>query len=125
MRDFQGAHYSLNRYGLNCDGQQADAHSPFWSRVRAAPLGAELRHKIDAFRARGESVDYEDEAFTIDDWRSLLLGHGVIPESYDPAVDRTPADLLKNELQRILAFIQRKVAQQVSHSDYLHTARGK
>lgn len=108
MRDFQSAHYQLNRYG-----------GPFWARARAAAPGAELAHKIDAFRARGESVDYENEAFTIDDWQSLFIGHGVLPESYDPAVERTAPDLLKSELASLQSFIRQKVEEQRSHADFL------
>ncbi len=109
MRDFQSAHYLLNRYG----------DSPFWTRARAAVPSPELAHKIDAFRARGEGVDYEDEAFTIDDWQQLFIGHGVLPETYDPAVDRTPPELLQSEFARIRGFIRQKVEEQRSHSDYL------
>jgi len=112
MRDFQSAHYLLNRYG----------DSPFWTRARGAAPSAELAHKLDAFRARGEGVDYEDEAFTIDDWQSLFIGHGVVPESYDPAVDRTAPELLKSELSRLLGFIHQKVGEQRSHSDFLRDA---
>ena len=108
MRDFQAAHYLLNRY-----------QSPFWSRSREVRAGAELAHKIDAFRARGEVVFYEDESFMIDDWQSLLVGHGVTPESHDPAVDRTPTSQVRTEMQRILGFIRRKVEQQPSHAQYL------
>jgi tryptophan halogenase len=113
IRDFQSAHYRLNRYGLKRDGES------FWARARAAPVSPELAHKIDAFRARGETVYYEDEAFTIDDWQALFIGHGVIPETYDPAVDRTEPALLKSELHRILGFIRQKVEEQRSHADYL------
>jgi len=116
MRDFQVAHYHLNGYF-----QQRGAESLFWSRARAVAPGSELAHKIDAFRARGELQDYEDEAFNIDDWRSLFIGHGVIPESCDPAVDRTSPELLKDELQRIRAFMRRKVDQQRTHTEYLQT----
>jgi tryptophan halogenase len=109
MRDFQSAHYLLNRYG----------ESPFWARARSAAPSAELAHKLDAFRARGETVDYEDEAFTIDEWQALFIGHGVLPESYDPAVDRTPPDLLKSEFARLRGFIRQKVEEQRSHADHL------
>ena len=115
MRDFQGAHYQLNRYGL------ADAPSPFWRRARAAGVSAELAHKIDTFRARGETVHYEDEAFTIDDWQALFIGHGVIPETWDPAVDRTEPAVLSSELRRIQDFIRQKVETQRSHPAYLQT----
>lgn len=116
MRDFQSAHYHLNHYGLNrTDGD-------FWSRVRALPISHELTHKIDAFRARGEAAQYEDEAFTIDDWQALFLGHGLVPETWDPAVERTAADLRDSELTRIQDFIRRKVEEQSTHSAYLHGA---
>ncbi len=111
MRDFQSAHYQLNQYG----------ESEFWRRARAAVPSAELVHKVEAFRARGETVHYEHETFTIDDWQSLLVGHGVLPESYDPAADRTPPELRNSELRRILGFIRQKVESQRLHADYLRS----
>jgi tryptophan halogenase len=111
LRDFQAAHYHLNRYG----------ESPFWSRARAAAPEPLLAHKIAVFRARGDSVDYEDEAFNIDDWRQLFIGHGVIPESWDPAADRTAPEVLGSELRRILGFIRQKTEEQRSHQDHLRT----
>jgi len=112
-RDFQVAHYALNRY-----------RGDFWARARLAPVSAELLRKIGSFRARGETVHYEDESFTIADWQSLLIGHGVIPESWDPAVDRTPPERLTEEMRRILAFIRQKVETQRPHADYLRAVPG-
>jgi tryptophan halogenase len=109
IRDFQQAHYALNRYG-----------GPFWNRARLKPLGAELLRKIGVFRARGDLVHYEDESFDIADWQSLLLGHGVIPETWDPAADRTPPEVVKGELLRILGFIRQKVESQRPHSQFLN-----
>jgi tryptophan halogenase len=114
LRDFQAAHYLLNRYG----------DSPFWARARAIAPSPELAHKIDAFRARGEMVDYEHEAFNIDDWRQLLIGHGVIPETWDPAADRTPDELRRAELRRILGFVRQKIDEQPSHQEYLQGLSG-
>jgi tryptophan halogenase len=108
IRDFQSAHYALNRYaGL------------FWSRARLTPLSAQLVRKIGVFRARGDLVHYEDESFDIADWQSLLLGHGVMPETWDPAADRTPPEVVKGELLRILGFIRQKVESQRPHSEFL------
>ena len=84
IRDYQAAHYALNRYA-----------GAFWNRARLSPLSADLLRKIGVFRARGDLVHYEDESFDIADWQSLLLGHGVMPESWDPAADRTPPDVVK------------------------------
>jgi tryptophan halogenase len=108
LRDFQSAHYALNRYG-----------GAFWSRARLTPLSASLIHRIGVFRARGETIHHEDESFTIADWQQLFIGHGVIPESHDPAVDRTAPELLQAELRRILAFVRQKVEAQRPHADFL------
>jgi tryptophan 7-halogenase len=108
IRDFQSAHYALNRYG-----------GAFWSRARLTPLGAELVRKIGVFRARGDLVHYEDESFDIADWQTLLLGHGVVPETWDPAADRTPPEVVKGELLRILGFIRQKVESQRPHAQFL------
>ena len=108
LRDFQSAHYVLNRYG-----------GAFWSRSRLSPVSASLMRRIGVFRARGETVHHEDETFTIADWQSLFIGHGVIPDTHDPAVDRTPPELLHGELRRILGFIRQKVEAQRTHADFL------
>ncbi len=111
IRDFQSAHYFLNRFG----------GSSFWTRAREQLLSPDLEHKIATFRARGDVARYEDETFTIDDWQALLIGHGVWPESYDPAVERTSPEVMQRELGRLLSFIKTKVEEQPSHSDYLQT----
>jgi tryptophan halogenase len=111
IRDFQSAHYSLNRFGS----------SSFWTRAREQLLSPELAHKIDTFRARGDVAFYEDETFMIDDWQALLVGHGITPESYDPAVERTSPEIMQRELGRLLSFIKSKVEEQPSHNDYLQT----
>jgi tryptophan halogenase len=110
LRDFQAAHYVLNRYG-----------GAFWERARLAPVSKELLRKIGVFRARGDVVYYEDESFGIDDWQALLLGHGVMPETWDPAADRSTPELVKDEMHRILAFIRQKVGSQRTHADYLRS----
>ena len=111
IRDFQSAHYLLNRFG----------QSSFWTRAREQLVAPELKHKLDTFRARGELAWYEDETFTIHDWQSLLIGHGVWPDSHDPSVERTSPEVVEREFGRLLSFIQRKVEEQPSHSDYLQT----
>ena len=109
IRDFQQVHYALNRYG-----------GAFWNRARLTPPGAELLRKIGVFRARGDLVHYEDESFDVADWQSLLLGHGVMPETWDPAADRTPPEVVKGELLRILGFIRQKVESQRPHAQFLN-----
>lgn len=99
LRDFQVAHYLLSGFEVQ------------------AP--AELKHKIATFRARGEVPLYEHETFTLDSWLAQLIGHGQIPETYDPVADSTAPEVLRGELQRILRFIKEKVLEQATHDAHL------
>lgn len=111
LRDFQSAYYATNRY----------ASSSFWTGAGDSTISPELAHKIATFRARGEVPMLEQETFALESWQALLLGHGVMPESYDPMIDRTPPDLMKREFRRILGFIKDKVEEQTTHDCYLRS----
>ena len=80
LRDFQAAHYKLNR--------RFDA--PLWDRCRDAAVPETLQRKLDVFAARGRVPLYDDETFQEPDWESLFIGHGLMPQSYDPRVDAIP-----------------------------------
>ena len=80
MHDFQAAHYKLNRR----------FDDVLWDRCRDAPCSPSLQSRIDLFAARGDVASYQNEAFDAQNWASLFLGHGLVPESYDPRVDLLP-----------------------------------
>lgn len=113
LRDFQSAHYLLNRY----------ESSDFWSRARSVQASSELTHKIATFRARGEVPLYEHETFSPDSWLAQFIGHGEIPETSDPTAECTPPDVLRAELKGILRFIKDKVLEQTTHDAYLQRFR--
>lgn len=99
MRDFQAAFYRLNGAGVT------------------AP--ASLSPKIDAYLARGTIAPMEDETFTVDQWRALFVGMGVMPDTWPPAIDATPPDRMKDGFRQILAFVRTKVLEQPTHDRYL------
>ena len=80
LRDFQAAHYKLNRR----------FDDPLWDRCRDTAAPETLQRKLDIFAARGRIPLYDDETFQEHDWESLFIGHGLIPQSYDPRVDGVP-----------------------------------
>jgi tryptophan halogenase len=80
LRDFQLAHYKLNR--------RFDMR--FWDRCRDTPVPETLQRKLDVFTARGRVPLYDDETFQEQDWESLFIGHGLMPLSYDPRVEAIP-----------------------------------
>jgi len=80
LRDYQAAHYKLNRR----------FDMPLWDGCRDAAPPETLQRKLDVFAARGRVPLYDDETFQEQGWESLFLGHGVMPQSYDPRVDGIP-----------------------------------
>jgi tryptophan halogenase len=111
IRDFQMLHYRLNSY----------AGSAFWAQARQADASPELAHMIALFRARGEIAPYEDESFSPDSWRAFFIGHGIVPDSYLPPIDRTPPETMKIQFRTMLGFVKEQVLRQPTHDAYLQT----
>ncbi len=109
LRDLQPVFYGLNRF----------YPVGFWGVARRAKMPRSTRHKIGAFRARGQIPPMEDETFAPDFWRAMLVGLGEMPQSWPPAIDLTPPDALRNALQRMLGFVKDKVLEQPKHDTYL------
>jgi len=108
IRDFQAAHYRLARYA-----------GPFWDRARAMAATPELAHQIDTFRAGGAIAPWEDESFSPDSWRALFVGHGVLPDTHSPLIDRIPPDMMKRHFRDMLAFVREEVLRHQTHDDHL------
>jgi len=113
LRDYQAAFYALAPYpGL------------FWDTGRAAPQPPELAHIVATFRARGEVPPMEDDSIPTDNWRALLIGLGVTPESYPPRIDATSPDTVKAQFRTMLGFVRDAVLRQPTHAQALGTANG-
>jgi tryptophan halogenase len=109
LRDLQLTFYGFNQFYA----------AGFWEAARRGETPEATRHKVGAFRARGQIPPMEDETFDPDFWRALLVGLGEMPQSWPPAIDLTPPDALRNTLQRMLAFVKDKVLEQPTHDAYL------
>jgi hypothetical protein len=48
-----------------------------------------------SFARAANSRRMEDESLPPDSWRALFTGHGIVPDSWRPAVDRVPPDEVK------------------------------
>lgn len=77
LRDFQFAHYRLNRR----------FDEPLWDVARDVPVPATLAPKLAMFRRRALALLHDYETFEGANWTAILVGHGLIPEDYDPRVD--------------------------------------
>lgn len=114
VRDFQSAFYATSRRA-----------GPFWDAARAADRAPDLAHMLATFTARGEIAPFEDESFAPDSWRALLIGQGLMPETYLPPIDRTDPATIKDRFRAMLGFVRDQVVRQSTHDDLLRRiARG-
>jgi tryptophan halogenase len=54
-------------------------------------------------------VTYDDETFPDDEWIAMLIGHGLIPQTYDPVVDQMEEGQVIQQFQKMLGFIRMNV----------------
>lgn len=113
LRDYQAVLYMLAPYP-----------GAFWNAGRAAPPSPELAHIVATFRARGEVPPMEDDSIPTDNWRALLVGLGVAPESYPPRIDAAAADTVKAQFRAMLGFVKDTVQRQPTHAQALGLAHG-
>jgi len=88
IRDFLILHY--------CIGSRDD--SALWQSCRKMPLPDTLQYKIDLFRSCGRIPLSAEDSYREPSWTALLLGLGVIPQRYDPIVDRIPTVALQERM---------------------------
>jgi tryptophan halogenase len=49
----------------------------------------------------------------------LFIGLGLEPESWPPAIDQTPPEMMKEGFRNILGFVRAKVLEQPTQDHYL------
>jgi tryptophan halogenase len=113
LRDYQAALYALAPYP-----------GVFWHAGRDAAMPQTLAHTIATFSARGEIPPMEDESVPTDHWRALLIGLGVVPESWPPRIDATSPDTMKAQFRGMLGFVKDTVLRQPTHAAALGAGRG-
>ena len=113
IRDFIILHYKVTNR----------ADSRFWIHCRNMDIPDTLRHRIDLFRETGRVFREGNELFD-DSWQQVMIGQGIVPDSYHPIADRMSEEELARFLKHIQSNIQGKVEQLPDHSRYLQTLCG-
>ena len=109
IRDFLMLHYVANgRHG-----------QPFWDDMRDMELPASLAEKIDAFRQRGLTPDYQEGLFLLQSWLSVFIGQGVIPAARDPRAEAMPPAERSAHLSRMHAAIAAKSGSLEKHLSFI------
>ena len=112
LRDFQCAHYKLNRR----------FDEPLWDKARDAAVPESLQRKLDLFASRGHSILYDHETFEALNWAQLFVGHGLVPKGYDPRIDRVPDEQHIAKVQKRLKDVVALVRASPTVEAFLATA---
>jgi tryptophan halogenase len=93
--------------------------SDFWRHCRTMAVPDSLAHRLALFREQAHVFQESHDLFTVDSWVTVMLGQGVIPANYHPAVRRMPEDKLRQSLDAMKSNIARAVDRMPSHQDWL------
>lgn len=100
IRDFLILHYKVT--------ERRD--SPFWRHCAALPTPDSLAQKIELFRETGRVFRKNEELFVENSWVQVMMGQGIMPQSYHPIATKLRAE----ELDRFLTMLRESVARTVA-----------
>jgi tryptophan 7-halogenase len=109
IRDFIILHYHANH--------RDDA--PLWRLCAQMDIPEELKWRMAHFRKNGRVVSMGPELFRNHAWLSVMLGQGMMPESYDPMLDMRPQVDAAGYMAGLVRVIGETVAVMPSHAAYI------
>ncbi len=104
IRDFLIVHYHRNQ----------NPESEFWKCCREMPIPDSLQRKIDLFKSLGCIEKYQHGLFMTPSWLAVLLGQGLVPETYDSRVDAVPTETTFKYFQKLRSEIEHSASQLLS-----------
>jgi len=109
IRDFLILHYKAT--------ERRD--SPFWRYCASMPIPDSLAQKIELFRDTGRVFRKNEELFAENSWVQVMMGQGIMPESYHPIAGKLRDDELDNLLGGLRENVARTVATMPAHGAYI------
>ena len=100
VRDFLILHYKAT--------ERRD--SPFWRQCADMEIPESLTQKIELFRETGRVFRKNEELFAENSWVQVMMGQGIMPQSYHPVATK----LSDEELDGLLAGLRESVAKTVA-----------
>lgn len=108
-RDFIVLHYKAA-------GRQ---DTPFWQRCQALEMPPTLQEKLALFRNAGRLHREQAELFTEVSWLQVLVGQGVLPQTYHPVVDLHTDAEIRHLLAGTRKVLQDMAADVPDHSAFI------
>ena len=109
IRDFIILHYHVTKRD----------DSEFWNYVRTMEIPDSLKAYIDLFAANGQFFREGTELFGLTSWVQVMVGQGILPKTYHPAVDWVKnADVL-GLVDHVEKVVASNVALMPRHEDFI------
>ncbi len=105
IRDFIIFHYHVN-------GREGE---PLWDRLRSMAIPDSLAEKIALFKARGLTSFVGQTIFQEENWISVMLGQGLMPQAWDPLIDKVDEATFLAVLEQIHMDCKKTVAAMPLH----------
>ncbi|MEO0368496.1 MAG: tryptophan halogenase family protein, partial [Pseudomonadota bacterium] len=109
IRDFIILHYHANRR----------TDSEFWRACREQELPESLQQRLELFKSTGRIFRDNDELFTDLGWVQVLVGQGILPQSYHPVTDGVTDQQLDKFMAELKAVISKTAEQLPTHQEFI------
>ena len=109
VRDFLVLHYKVT--------QRRD--SAFWRQCADMDIPDTLAHRIALFRETGRVFRKNEELFAENSWVQVMMGQGIVPESYHPVATKLSDAELAHLLAGLRDSVSRTVASLPAHDAYI------
>lgn len=114
IRDFLILHYYVT--------ERRD--SEFWRYVAQMDIPDTLRQKVDMFHKSGRIFRKNNELFAENSWIQVMMGQGLMPQSYHPIADKMSDDELSYFLGQIKRDVENTAARLPAHEDFVKSYCG-
>ncbi|GGY37919.1 tryptophan halogenase family protein [Parvularcula lutaonensis] len=111
IRDFIILHYNLTNR----------TDTEFWRHVRSMDIPENLKHRMDLFRETGRVFKANDQLFAENSWVQVMLGQGIMPETYHPTADVMDEQEITRFLDHVKTNVSRTVAGLPRHKAYIES----
>ena len=93
--------------------------SNFWNYVRTMSVPDALKSYMDLFSANGQFFREGTEMFGLTSWVQVMLGQGIMPRNYHPAVDWVKNDDMLSLVHHVEKVVASNVALMPAHEDFI------
>jgi tryptophan halogenase len=113
VRDFITLHYFAN-----------EREGEFWELCRNMELPDTLLEKISLFREAGLVIREDEELFLDDSWGQVMIGQGIMPESWSPLADNVPGEDIGPFLDSVAKSYRVKTKSLPTHRQFVASLVG-